>query len=110
VLVALGLKKTLLDIGSPLKAVAAVALFGGVALYLVAHIAFRLRNLGTLNRQRMVAAAILLALLPAGLVLPSIASLSLVTAVLVSLVIYEAVRFKEARHAIRDQEGEMRPI
>ncbi len=110
VLVALGLKKTLLDIESPLKAVAAVALFGGVALYLVAHIAFRLRNVGTLNRQRLVAAGIILALLPAGLMLPSIASLSLVTAVLVILVTYEAVHFKEARHAIRDHEGETRPI
>ena len=110
VLVALGLKKTLLDISSPLKAVAAVALFGGAALYLVAHIAFRLRNVGTLNRQRLVAAGLILVLLPAGLVLPSIASLSIVTAVLVALVTYEAVHFKSARHAIRDHEGEMRPI
>ena len=44
----------------------AVALFGGMALYLLAHIAFRLRNMGTLNVQRLVAAVVLLALIPVG--------------------------------------------
>ena len=43
VLLALGLKKTLGDVGEPLKLVPAVALCGGVALYLLAHILFRLR-------------------------------------------------------------------
>jgi hypothetical protein len=33
VLVALGLKKTLLDIDAPLKTIVSVALFGGMALY-----------------------------------------------------------------------------
>ena len=50
VLVALGLKKTLLDIDAPLKSIVSVALFGGMALYLFAHIAFRLRNMGTHQR------------------------------------------------------------
>lgn len=86
-----------------------MALFGGVALYLVAHIAFRLRNVRSLNRQRLIAAGITLALVPAGLVLPAIASLSAVTFVLVVLVAYEVVHFKEARHAIRDHEGNVQP-
>ena len=101
VLVALGLKKTLLDIEAPLKAVVAVALFGGMALYLLAHIAFRLRNMGTLNVQRLVAAAVMLALIPVGLQVPSLTSLVILTAVLVSLVAFEAVRFRDARHHIR---------
>ena len=57
VLVALGLKKTLLDIDAPLKSIVSVALFGGMALYLFAHIAFRLRNMGSINVQRLVTAS-----------------------------------------------------
>ncbi len=104
VLVALGLKKTLLDIEAPLKSVVSVALFGGMALYLLAHIAFRLRNMGTLNVQRLVVAVVLLALIPMGMRLPSLTSLVILTVVLVALVAYEAVRFREARHRIRFDE------
>ena len=42
VLLALGLKKTELAVDDPLKTIPALALCGGVALYLLAHIAFRL--------------------------------------------------------------------
>ena len=70
VLVALGLKKTLEHTGDPLKSVAAVALAGGAALYLLAHVAFRLRNIGTLNVQRLVVAGLLLALIPVGMHVP----------------------------------------
>ncbi len=61
ILFAVGVKKTLGDVGEPLKLVPAVALCGGVALYLLAHILFRLRNVGSLNRQRLVVCACLLA-------------------------------------------------
>ena len=64
VLVALGLKKALLHVDAPLDTVPAVALCGGAALYLVGHVAIRLRNLGTINRQRLFTAVILLALIP----------------------------------------------
>ena len=47
VLIALGLKKTLAHVGDPLTTETAVAMLGGAALYLLAHIAFRLRNVGT---------------------------------------------------------------
>jgi len=47
ILFAVGAKKTLGDVGEPLKLVPAVALCGGVALYLVAHVLFRLRNVGS---------------------------------------------------------------
>ena len=104
VLVALGLKKTLLDIDAPLKSVVAVALFGGMAMYLIAHIAFRLRNMGTLNVQRLVVAFVMLALIPVATRLPSLTSLGVLTAVLVALVAYEAVRFREVRHRIRFNE------
>ena len=54
VLFALGTKKTLEHPEEHLKLVAAVGLCGGVALYYLAHIAVRLRNVGTLSRRRIV--------------------------------------------------------
>ena len=42
----------------------AAALLGGAALYLLAHVAFRLRNMHTLSVRRLLCAAVLLALLP----------------------------------------------
>ncbi len=50
VLIALGIKKTIAHVDEPLDTVPAVALFGGVALYHGAHVAFRLRLFGTVNR------------------------------------------------------------
>ena len=41
-----------------------VALYGGVVLYLLAHICFRLRNVHSLNKQRLGVAVLLVALLP----------------------------------------------
>lgn len=101
VLVALGLKKTLLDVEAPLKALAVVALFGGLSMYLLAHVAFRLRNTRTLNIQRLVTAILLLALIPVGIALPAGGALSIVTVVVVLLVGYETVRFRETRHQLR---------
>jgi low temperature requirement protein LtrA len=101
VLLALGLKKTIGDIEEPLKLVPAVAMLGGVALYLLAHVAFRLRNLHTLNRQRLLCALLLVALVPAAVELPSLATLAILAAVLSALIAYEAWRFAEARHRVR---------
>lgn len=104
VLVALGLKKTLLDVDSPLKTLAVIALFGGLAMYLLAHVAFRLRNTGTLNTQRLVTAILLLALIPVGMAVSALVALSIATAVVVVLVTYETVRFRDVRHRIRFNE------
>ena len=101
ILFAVGAKKTLGDVGEPLKPVPAVALCGGVALYLVAHILFRLRNVRSLNRHRLVVAALLLALVPLAVELPALATLGLVAALCVALIAYEAIRFAEARDRVR---------
>ena len=103
VLGAMGLKKTLGAVDEPLKLVPAVALFGGAALYLLAHVAFRWRNLGTLNRQRLVCALLLAALVPLALELPSLASLALLVGILCALIAYEAIRFADARDRIRHE-------
>jgi low temperature requirement protein LtrA len=101
VLFAVGVKKTLGDVGEPLKLVPAVTLSGGVALYLLAHILFRLRNVGSLNRQRLVVAAALLALIPLGLEVAALITLALVALLCVGLIAYEAIRFAEARDRVR---------
>jgi low temperature requirement protein LtrA len=101
VLFAVGVKKTLGDVGEPLKLVPAVALCGGVATYLAAHILFRLRNVHSLNKQRLVVTVLLLALVPAAVALPALATLAAVTALCVGLIAYEAIRFAEARDRVR---------
>jgi low temperature requirement protein LtrA len=103
VLLALGLKKTLGDVEDPLELVPATALLGGTALYLLAHVAFRLRNLGTLNPQRLVCTIALVALLPLAVELPSLATLGILAGVLGALVGYEAFRFAEARDRVRHE-------
>jgi low temperature requirement protein LtrA len=105
VLLALGLKKTLADVEDPLEIVPAAALLGGTALYLLAHVAFRLRNIRTLNRQRLVCAVLLLALLPAAVELPSLATLGILAVVLAALIVYEVMRFAELRDRLRRQLG-----
>jgi low temperature requirement protein LtrA len=101
VLFAVGVKKTLGDVGEPLKLVPAAALCGGVAMYLAAHILFRLRNVQSLNKQRLVVTVLLLALVPAAVELPALATLAAVAALCVCLIAYEAIRFAEARERVR---------
>jgi low temperature requirement protein LtrA len=103
VLVALGLKTTLAHVGEPLHVVPAAALLGGSAMYLLAHVAFRLRNMRTLSRQRLLCALALLALVPAAVRLPALATLALLAAILTVLISYEALRFAEARDRIRHE-------
>ena len=101
VLLALGIKKTLAHVDSPLDAMPAVALYGGTALYLLAHIAFRLRNLGSLNRQRLAVALLLLALAPVATRVDALVALAGVAVGTCALIAYEAMRFAEARARVR---------
>jgi len=101
ILFAVGVKKTLADIGEPLATVPAVALCGGVALYLGAHILFRLRNVRTLNQRRLVVTLVLVALIPLALEIPALVTLALVAALCVGLIAYEAIRYAEDRERVR---------
>jgi len=103
VLVALGMKKTLGDVGEDLELVPAAALLGGTAVYLLAHVAFRLRNVHSLNKQRLLTAALLVAAIPVATHIAALASVALVAGVLALLIAYEAVRFSEARDRIRHE-------
>ena len=103
VLSAVGLKKTLEHVDEPLDTVPAVALLGGVVAYLLAHVAFRWRNVHTLSRTRVVASLVAVALFPLALEIAALATLALVFAVLAALVAYEALRFAEARDRVRHE-------
>ena len=101
VLMALGMKKTLEHVDEPLKLQAAVGLCGGVALFLLAMNAFRLRNVRTLNRQRLVASILLLALIPVATEVDALVALAAVAGVAWALIAYEAIRHREARARVR---------
>jgi low temperature requirement protein LtrA len=102
-LIAVGLKATLAHVGDSLKIVPATALLGGAALYLLAHVAFRLRNMHTLSFRRLLCAVVLLALLPAAVRMPALLTLGILAALLAALIVYEAVRYADSRNRIRHE-------
>jgi low temperature requirement protein LtrA len=105
VLFAFGLKTMLPNVAGSLRTVPALGLVGGIALYLLAHVALRLRIGGGLGWGRPVATVLLLALLPVATRVPALAALGLVAAVCASLIGYEVIRHREARAWIRSRRG-----
>jgi low temperature requirement protein LtrA len=103
ILVALGLKKTLGHVDEHLHLVPAFALLGGAAIYLLAHVAFRYRHIRTLNTRRIGSAVLLLALIPAALELPALATLGILAAVLIALIVVETRSYGESRNRIRHE-------
>jgi low temperature requirement protein LtrA len=106
ILVALGMKKTLGDVGAHLDVVPAAALLGGAAVYLLAHVAFRWRNIHRFSSQRVIAAIVCVALVPLAVEIASLGTLAILAAVLVALLVYESIRFAELRDRLRHQVAE----
>jgi low temperature requirement protein LtrA len=102
-LLAFGLKVTLNDVGERLALIPAAALLGGAALYLLALVFFRLRNMHTLSVRRLVCTVVLLALVPAAVRLPALATLGILATLLALLIAYEALRYAEMRDHVRHQ-------
>jgi low temperature requirement protein LtrA len=100
-LFALGVEQVVGHVDEALSLEASTALFGGVALYLLAHVAFRWRNVRSLNRPRLIAAALCAACIPLGAELNAVASLALVTALAAALIAYETVRLGVDRTRVR---------
>jgi low temperature requirement protein LtrA len=103
VLLALGLKKTLEHVDEPLKTVPAAALLGGLAVYLLAHVLFRWRNVHRFSWQRLVTAVVLVALLPLAVEVAALITVTVVAVLLAALITYETVRFAELRDRLRHQ-------
>jgi low temperature requirement protein LtrA len=104
-LLAVGMKLTLEQVDEPLKLVPAAALLGGAALYLLAHVAFRLRNMHTLSGRRLVCAVLLIALVPVTVALgvSSLTTLGALAVILTALILYETLRYADARERVRHQ-------
>ena len=72
-------------------------------MYLIAHLAFRYRNIRTINKPRAVASAVLLAMIPVCMSFPAIVSIGLVALLFSCLVLFEVKHYAEARHRIRHE-------
>ncbi len=101
VLVALGIKQTLAHVGDPLGTIPAVALCGGVALYLLGHNAFRLRDVGSVSAPRLVVTILCCALIPVAVAVPSLITLATLAVLLCVLAAFETVRSREFRRELR---------
>jgi low temperature requirement protein LtrA len=99
VLFAFAMKTIVAHVGEELDFVAAFALCGGSALYLLTYSAIRIRieRRVRVSRGRFVAALVFLLVLPLATAIPALAALGIVTAVWVALHTYELVWWREAR-------------
>jgi low temperature requirement protein LtrA len=100
-LFALGVEEVVGHVDEALKLEASSALFGGIALYLLAHVAFRLRNVRSVNRQRLATAIVCVACVPLGTELEALAALALASALVAALIAYETLRFSADRARVR---------
>jgi low temperature requirement protein LtrA len=101
IFVALGVKQTLSHVGDPLGTISAVALCGGVALYLLGHNAFRLREEGSVSVPRLVVAVVCLGLIPVGVTVSSLITLAFLVLVLCGLAAFETATSGEFRRELR---------
>ena len=103
IFVALGIKQTLAHVGDPLGTIPAVALCGGVALYLLGHNAFRLRDVGSVSVPRLVVTVLCCALVPVAVSIPSLATLAILAGLLCALAAFETATSREFRRELRAQ-------
>jgi low temperature requirement protein LtrA len=98
---ALGIEQTLAHTGDPLETIPAVALCGGVALYLLGHNAFRLRDEGSVSVPRLAVALVCLTLIPVAVSVPSLITLAVLTVLLCGLATFETATSHEFRRELR---------
>jgi low temperature requirement protein LtrA len=103
VLAALGVEGVLAHAGDrePLGAFYGLALFGGVMLYLAGQLLFKRRMHNALSLPRLVTIGVLVAALPAAVVLPPLAGLAGVVLVLAALIVVETTRYAQIRRDLR---------
>jgi len=88
-------------IDEPLAADQGFALLGGVAIYLFAHVALRLRGAHTLNVQRLVLGVVFLAAVPLATVVDALVVLAAANVLLWAMIMYETRRYGELRYPLR---------
>jgi low temperature requirement protein LtrA len=107
VLVALGVEQVLehvRELSEPLSVLAVGALFGGVGVFLLGHVAFKRRSWGVWSIRRLAVAVVLFALIPAAAELPALAALSVLTLLMVVMIATEARRYAEERERVRHED------
>jgi low temperature requirement protein LtrA len=101
VMAALGLKTTLAEVSDPLEMVPAFAMLGGVALYLIGHVAFRYRHIQTVNRERLGLAVLLIALVPLATQIAPLAVIGFLDLTLAAMIAYETRSYGDRRQQVR---------
>ncbi|WJK38527.1 low temperature requirement protein A [Solwaraspora sp. WMMA2056] len=109
ILTALGLEEVLhhlgtaeVDLGAPLGGPAMPLAYGGVAVFLLAHLGFQLRTLGTVTLTRVAAIATLGTVVGVAVRVPALLGLGLLGAVCVALVGVEFVLLRGSRRQLRE--------
>jgi low temperature requirement protein LtrA len=101
VLMAFGLKVTIGHTGGDLHDVPAVALLGGLAVYLLGLVAFRYRHVQTVNRRRLGLAIVLLFLAPVATAMPALISLAVAVVLIWAMIAYEHRSYGPGRAELR---------
>jgi low temperature requirement protein LtrA len=101
VLVAFGMKATIGHFDAHLHTVPAFALLGGLAIYLLGHVAFRYRHVHTINRRRLLLAIVLLILVPVATEVPALAALAVANVLIWAMIVYETRSYGEGRRQVR---------
>jgi low temperature requirement protein LtrA len=103
VLSAFGMETVLHHTDKHLHDIQSFALFGGVALYLLGLVCFRLRHVQTLNGRRLALAVLLLLLAPLGTEVPALVPVAVVDVLLWALIGLELRGYDERREQLRKE-------
>ena len=101
VLMALGMKVTIGHHGEHLHDVAAFALLGGLAVYLLGLVAFRYRHVRSINRHRLGLAIVLLFLVPVATEVDALISLAVAVVLVWVMILFEHRRYGPGRAQLR---------
>ncbi|WP_084424836.1 low temperature requirement protein A [Kibdelosporangium aridum] len=109
VMLALGLKKVLGYVGGekghtladPLYGPPLWAMYGGVALFMFAYVGIGWRTKHVFKVERVVLGVVLLAVVPLVSYVPAMASLGVLTVLLIALIVYEWFKYHDIREEIR---------
>jgi low temperature requirement protein LtrA len=105
VLIAFGMKVTIGHHAEHLHYVPAVALLGGLSLYLLGLVSFRYRHVHTINRHRLGLAIVLLFLIPVATAMPALISLAAAVVLVWMMIAYEHRGYGPGRQELRRAAG-----